>query len=136
MPVIMPFVAHERMPIVIGFRRVCSSITFSHLHHCSPVSPLTPNSNIPHRKDNAVDIEEWHQWLGLAVRNIAAAWCVLLVARPTLRTLGGWNIFMSSGAIGSKMSIVDSREHRDSGGRSHVLVAVFIDHVLNAIWLM
>ena len=43
---------------------------------------------------------------------------------------------MSSGAIGSKMSIVDSREHRDSGGRSHVLVAVFIDHVLNAIWLM
>jgi hypothetical protein len=34
------------------------------------------------------------------------------------------------------MCIIDCRKHRDSCRGSHVLIAVFVDHVLNAIRLM
>src|ERR1700722_12777726 len=93
MPVIMPFAIHERITV---------SLPISLLQ---PMPLLIPRSNqstsdVPHRKDDAVDVVQRHQWLGLAVRDITTSWSVLLEAWATLRTLGGWDIFMCSGTIG------------------------------------
>lgn len=61
---------------------------------------ISPTSDVPHRKDDAVDVVQRHQWLGLAVRDVTTSWSVLLEAWTTLRTLGGGDIFMCSGTIG------------------------------------
>jgi hypothetical protein len=72
------------------FARVCSFIPRSD----------QPASDVPHRKDDAVDVVQRHQWLGLAVRDVTASWSVLLEPWATLRALRGWDIFMCSGTIG------------------------------------
>jgi hypothetical protein len=61
---------------------------------------ISPTSDVPHRKDDAVDVVQRHQWLGLAVRDVTTSWSVLLEAWATLGTLGGWDIFMCSSTIG------------------------------------
>jgi hypothetical protein len=106
MPVIMPFAIHEREKnYVPRVHRVSPCISPSANASSFASLLLIPRSDqstsdVPHRKDDAVDVVERHQWLGLAVRDITTSWSVLLEAWATLRTLGGWDIFMCSGTIG------------------------------------
>ena len=104
MPVIMSFVAHERIVVCTGFHRVssCVSTSASTTASISRRSILRSHhtvSDVPHGEDDAVHVEEWHQGFGLAFGNGAAAGSVLLVAWTTLRTLSRGHIFVRSSAI-------------------------------------
>ena len=104
MPVIMLFVVREKNH-VSRVHRVSSCISPSanaswFASFLSFQALISPTSDVPHRKDDAVDVVQRHQWLGLAVRDVTTSWSVLLEAWATLRTLGGWDIFMCSGTIG------------------------------------
>ena len=104
MPVIMLFVVREKNH-VSGVHRASSCISpaangSSFASLLSFRTLISPTSDIPHRKDDAVNVVQRHQWLGLALRDVTTSWSVLLETWATLRTLGGWDIFVCSGTVG------------------------------------
>jgi hypothetical protein len=88
---IMPFITPNRKEGSVQHHHVSLDSCLGNLSSASscPSQSHGFRLDVPHREDDAVDVEERHQRLGLRFGRLAAPWGILLVARTTLRTLRG-----------------------------------------------
>jgi len=98
---------------------------------------VTIGSDVPHGEDDAEFVFHGNQWLDLGFRwlRTTALVDVLLEAGTGLRPCGSRDVLMRFGTVGSQMSIVHGRMKRHRGGGPHVLITVFVDHVLQQLRL-
>lgn len=102
-----------------------------------------------------LDVTKGKEWLSLswhARRSGLRGWCTTLLLKllATTRTLRSCNVLVATSTVGCQVSIVDGRNcnasednicnrnqvrltHGDRSGRSHVLIAVLVNQLLQIV---